>query len=279
MIRIAGATTSVGIVGLEESLDALRALGFEWVDVGAASSGNRSIDPIEAAGDPEGYAARIRAAAEKCGVRLCSLLISHFGKPVNHPDKDVRDWSRNLFDGASTFAQKAGFESIMMIPGHVHAELGQTPDDAFAASAGELRHLVDVAESKELRCNVKLTSGCVAKIPADGLKLVDQVPGLGLTLDYAHPLQLGFHADEVEPLHRHTRHVHVKQAAEGELQLEPDDGEIDIGRLVRKLKDDDFAGAVSVEYNASQSMIDAGWDFPRATARMKQIIEAALAGD
>ncbi|MDP6360877.1 MAG: TIM barrel protein, partial [Planctomycetota bacterium] len=182
MIRIGGATFSFGEIPLEASADILRDIGFDLADVGAGWGSYHQVMPQEAVDDPDGQAQRLRGVMDQNGLGISELFIMHFGKPINHPDSEVRHWSRGMFDGITTFAQKAGFESVMLIPGHVHDELGQTPEQAFDTSAEELRAMVAVAVQKGLQCNIEPCVGSLAEQPADAIRLVEAVPGLGLTL-------------------------------------------------------------------------------------------------
>ena len=276
MTRIAGATFSFGDLDLEAAARVVRELGFDLVDVGAGWSNYHQIMPQEAVDDPDGQADRVRRVMDEHGLGISELFIMHFGKPINHPDPQVRAWTRGMFDGITTFACKAGFESVMMIPGHVHDELGQTSEAAFATSVEELRGMVAVAGEKQLGCNIEPCMGSIAEQPADATRLVEEVPGLGLTLDYAHQVQLGLGHEEIEVLHPLARHFHAKQSAPGAFQARPDEGSIDFGRLMRKLEADRYDGVICVEFVTQQELLDAGWDFRRETARLKQILEEAL---
>ena len=65
--------------------------------------------------------------------------------------------------------------------------------------------------------------------PALVLDLLDKVPGLKLTLDYAHFVCLGYRQDEIDVLAPHAAHVHLRQAKAGELQTKLAKGTINIG--------------------------------------------------
>jgi sugar phosphate isomerase/epimerase len=278
MTHIAGATFSFGELSLEEAARVLTALGFTCADVGAGWSGYHQVMPQEAADDPPAQADRVRRVAQQYGLAVSELFIMHFGKPINDPDPQVRAWTRRMFAGIARFARLAGFESVMMIPGHVHEELGQSPEAAFDTSVEELRYMVAAAGEQGLQCNIEPCIGSIAQYPVDALRLVQEVPGLGLTVDYAHQVQLGLGPAEIEVLHPHARHFHAKQSAPGAFQARPDEGAIDFGRLMRRLEADGYQGVICVEFVTKQELLDAGWDFVRETARLKQILEDALAG-
>lgn len=277
MIRVAGATFSFGDLALEESADVLREIGFDLADVGAGWSNYHQIMPQEAVDDPQGQADRLRRVMQEHELGISELFIMHFGQPINHPDPETRTWTRGMFEGITTFARMAGFESVMMIPGHVHDELGQTAVQAFDTSVEELRAMVSAAGGKGLQCNIEPCVGSIAEKPADAIRLVEAVPGLGLTLDYAHQVQLGLGAEEIEALHPHARHFHAKQSAPGAFQARPDQGAIDFGRMVRQLEAEDYDGVICVEFVTNEDLLEAGWDFKRETARLKQILDEALA--
>lgn len=277
MIRIAGASFSFGDTSLEESAGILAELGFELADIGAGWSNYHQVMPQEAAKDPDEQSDRLHRVLDPHGIGISELFIMHFGKPINHPDPEERARTRGLFEGITAFARKAGFESVMMIPGHVHDEVGQTPEQAFEISTEELRGMVAVAGEKELQCNVEPCVGSIAERPEDAVRLCEAVPGLGLTLDYAHQVQLGLGADEIEPLHHHARHFHAKQSAPGSFQARPDEGAIDFGRMIRQLVADEYDGVVCVEFVTNREVLDAGWDMQRETARLKEMLEVALA--
>ena len=132
-------------------------------------------------------------------------------------------------------------------------------------------------KDKGLQCNIEPCVGSIAEQPADAVRLVEAVPGLGLTLDYAHQVQLGLGADEIEALHPHAKHFHAKQSAPGSFQARPDEGVIDFGRMIRKLKADQYDGVVCVEFVTNQEVLAADWDMRGETARLKEILDAALA--
>ena len=71
----------------------------------------------------------------------------------------------------------------------------------------------------------------------------------------------------------------MKQSAQGEFEVRPeaDNGAIDFKRLVGKLKADGYDGVVTVEFVSAPDVIEAGWDLKEETAKMKKVIEEAMA--
>ena len=277
MMRIAGATFSFGPISLETSATILRDLGFSWADVGAGWSNYQQVLPEETLGDPSGQADRVCRVMDEHGLRISELFVMQFEHAINHPTPGSRRTTLERFRGMTVFAQQAGFESIMMIPGSVHEDMGQSAQGAFDTSVEVLREMVRIAGDHAVQCNIEPCVGSVAHAPADALALCAAVPGLGLTLDYAHQVQLGLGHEAIEPLHAHARHLHAKQSAPGAFQARPDEGVIDFARIMRKLQADDYDGVICVEFVTNPAVVEAGWNVEHETGKLKRMLEDGLA--
>ena len=283
MITVAGSTFAFGDISLEDSCDILKQLGFETADVGASGWSTFTAyvpqQVVQNPDDTEGEADRIRRITEARGLAISELFICDFGQAINHPEATERERSRELFGKFAAIAGKAGFESVMMLPGNIHEDLGQSYEAAFDLSVGELSWMIETAQSNNLQLNIEPCIFSVALEPQQAANLVDAVPGLGCTVDYAHQVQLGLTNEGIEPLHDLAKHFHVKQSAEGEFEvkIDADNGVIDFGRMMSKLKADNYNGVVTIEYVAAPDVIEAGWDMAEETAKLKTVIEEALA--
>ena len=108
--------------------------------------------------------------------------------------------------------------------------------------------------------------------------LLEAVPGLSVTLDYAHFAAQGIVRREILPLLEHVAHVHVRQARRGQLQTAHDMGTIDLIQLVEDLYRANYRGALTVEY-----MTTFGWygmqeiSITRETVRTRDVLRIARA--
>ncbi len=134
-------------------------------------------------------------------------------------------------------------------PGPAH--IGPTPFD-FAVES--FQRIVEVIEDTDLRISFEPHLDSVAPTPEKALRLLEAVPGLSLTLDWAQLTAQGAISSEIEPLLQHTAHVQLRQAARGRLQTPYHEGIIDLGQVVELLVANDYRGAISVEY-----MNRSGW--------------------
>ena len=283
MIKIAGSTFAFGDISLEDSCDNLKEIGFKLADVGASGwSTFTAYVPQQVVQNPEdidGEADRIRRIMDSRGLGVSELFICDFGQAINHPEPTERERSRDLFQKFSAIAGKAGFESVMMLPGNVHEDAGQSYDEAFDTSVQEYRWMVEMAQLNNVQLNFEPCIMSIALEPDQAKNLVEAVPGLGCTVDYAHQVQIGLTNEGIEPLHSLANHFHVKQSAEGEFEvkIDADNGVIDFDRMMNKLKQDGYEGVVTIEYVAAPDVIEAGWDMKEETAKLKSVIDAALA--
>ena len=281
MIRVAGSTFAFGKIDLEESCKIMKEMGFSVVDVGACGMSTfTSYVPqwfIKDLDDTQGEADHIRRVTDKYGLEIAELFCCDFGVNINDPDPDKRAWSQKTFEKVAKIGAAAGFKSIMMLPGMIAEDRGQTFDQAFETSVMEFRRMVDVAENMNLHCNIEPCIFSVAWKPENAIRLVKAVPGLALTVDYAHQTQLSLKADDIEPLHKYARHFQAKQSAPESFQAKPDEGWIDFDRMVRKMHDDGFDGIISVEFVSAPEVIEAGWDIRKESARLKEILDSAVA--
>jgi sugar phosphate isomerase/epimerase len=76
--------------------------------------------------------------------------------------------------------------------------------------------------------------------------LVDAT-GIGLCLDYAHFICLGYRQEEVDPLAAFAAHIHLRQARPGALQAKFAQGTLNFPALFGVLRDAGYAGAMTLE--------------------------------
>ena len=290
MIRIGGSTFAFGDITLEESCAILQDMGFKVADIGAAGWSNfREWVPqqvVQDIDDTDREGERIAKVTSDHGLEAVELFICDFGHAINHPDSVKQADTREKYTKFAKIAKVAGLKSLMMLPGDVHdgsvpwaEDLGQTFDQAFSASVEQHRAMVDIAGEHGLKHNIECCLMSIAHQPENALKLIDAVPGLGITVDYAHQVQLGLGHDEIEVMHPYATHFQAKQSAPGEFQAKPDEGVIDFGRVIRKMKQDNFDGIIAVEFVSAPDVLEAGWDLREESARLKEILEEALASD
>lgn len=220
---------------LAEARGVSEALGFRAMDIGllhgAALDRQRIIAaPEAAAGDLDGLAV--------------SNLYWLFGRDiVENAVSDPLARARNTdeFDAVCRFASAAGSPTIFVLP-------GVSGPGAFDAAAEGLRDLLAVAQRHGVTLTVEPHVGGLLASPADTLRMLDQVPGLKLALDYAHFICMGFRQAEIDVLAPHAGHVHLRQARPGALQAKWGEGVLDFTAMIGTLRDAGYQGWLAVEY-------------------------------
>ena len=113
--------------------------------------------------------------------------------------------------------------------------------------------------------------------PALALDLLSRVPGLKLTLDYAHFICLGWRQDEIDAPAPHAAHVHLRQARPGALQAKLDQGTINIEAQLHALQSAGFAGHLALEVVHQDYMDTLHDDVLTETIRLRDRVGAWLA--
>ncbi|MFC1960891.1 sugar phosphate isomerase/epimerase family protein [Chloroflexota bacterium] len=141
----------------------------------------------------------------------------------------------------------------------------------FDHSVDSFRRIVEATEDFDLRVSFEPHLDSVAATPEKALIMLEKVPGLSLTLDWAQFAAQGIISREIEPLLPHTAHVQVRQATRGRLQTPYHEGSIDLQQVVTMLLDNDYRGTIAVEY-----MNRSGW---HGMAALNIIQETGLTRD
>ena len=245
-LQIACHAWAYNTLPLEEAIGTIARLGFRYLDLGSGPH----LDVNRAAAYPEAEAETILQLLDKFGLALTDLylMLPH----INSPDPAKRERQITLFERLIPFAEALGTPGVTISPGIIHKVDGVNHSLARAIPA--LLRMLLAAEDTELRISFEPHMDSVVQHPEQALLLLDAVPGLSLTLDYAHFVYQGIVWREVQPLLEHIAHVQIRQAKRNVLQTTHDSGTINLPQLVRNLYDGGYRGALTVEY-----MTTFGW--------------------
>ncbi|MCX7287089.1 MAG: sugar phosphate isomerase/epimerase [Rhodobacterales bacterium] len=232
------------------------ALGFQAMDLGLLHGA--ALDRARIIENPEG-------AAGDLGGMTVSNLYWLFGRDIVEnavSNPAARSRNNQEFAQVCRFAAKAGCPTIFVLPGVSGA-------GAFDATAAALGDLVAIAGRHGVTLTVEPHVGGLLPSPAATLRMLDAVPGLKLTLDYAHFVCMGFRQAEIDVLAPHAAHVHLRQARPGALQAKWGEGVLDFTAMVGVLRDVGYGGWVSVEYVHQSYMSTLFDDVLTETVRMR----------
>jgi sugar phosphate isomerase/epimerase len=270
MLEFACHTWAFTDLTLPEALGTIARMGFRCVDIGSGAN----LNTARAADSPARAAAEITADLELFNLRLTDLYLMH--PRISLADEEKRGRDIELFKSLVPFAAALGVKGITLSPGLVHpAEDEEAMDRTVAA----LREMVAAGKAMRLQVSIEPHMDSMAQTPDAVMKLVNDVPGLMLTLDWAQMVCQDVFHENVLKLLPHTRHIQIRQAARAQLQVPFERGRIDVKKVVKDVLDAGYDGTICVEY-----MNTPGWhgmetvNNIRESARMRDELRAARDG-
>jgi sugar phosphate isomerase/epimerase len=235
MIEFSCHTWAFNDLTLMEALGTIARLGFRCVDIGTGQNLN-----LQRA-DPRRMAAEIREDLRTFNLQVSDLYLML--PRISLSDEDKRQKDLDLYRALLPFATALGTPGITLSPGLVHPSDDVEAQDRTVAA---LREMVSRGKDAGLRVSIEPHLDSMAATPEAALKLVKDVPGLEITLDWAHMICQGVKHEAVLPLLPHTRHVQIRQAAKNQLQTAFDKGKLDLARIMTDLHS--YNGVMCVEY-------------------------------
>ncbi|MCY4461037.1 MAG: TIM barrel protein [Albidovulum sp.] len=241
-MKLSLASWSLPLCTLQEAAAISKALGIGALDVGLFY--RSALNKAEILADP-------RAAAER--VKTLGIAIPNyyhlFGEGLDGRNlASPRDRGANCgdFEKVMEFCDVAGIPTVFVLPGIVNP--GQSRDDAFRESAESLGALYEISHGYGTSMTIEAHVHSLLESPADVRRMLDAVPGLKLTLDYAHFVCLGYRQEEIDPLAAEATHMHLRQARPGVLQAKSTQGTINMAAQFGRLKQVEYSGYMALEY-------------------------------
>ncbi len=237
-MQIAFHTWGLTDLTLSEALGTIARMGFRWVDLGSGQNFNAA----KAAANPARAAEEIVEDLTLFNLKISDLYLML--PRISAAEEDKRQKELELFRALLPFAAALTTPGITVSPGLAHP-----PEDeaAWERTAAALREMVSAAQAYALPLSIEPHLDSMAPTPALALKLIEAVPGLRITLDWAHMVCQDIFHDDIITLLPHARHVQVRQAARKQLQTPFERGRIDLGRVLEALDAASYAGAVCIE--------------------------------
>lgn len=270
-LRLSLASWSLRSCTLAEAAQISRALGIGALDLGYFH--RPALDKAALLADPD------RVADEVLGLGVAVPNLYHlFGSsPADRNLAEAAHRSANEADLRQVvrFARRAGIPTVFVLPGVVNP--GQDRAAALSASAESLTRLVAIAAEGGVTLTVEPHVHAYLEAPGLVLDLLHRVPGLKLTLDYAHFACLGYRQEDVDPLAPHAAHVHLRQARAGVLQCKLELGTLNFGAMLGALRAAGYDGALSIEYVHQGYMDGLHDDVLSETIDMRDLVRGWLA--
>ena len=233
----------------DQALHLIAMLGFDGVDIGLFEE-RSNLWPSREFADVGASARRLKQKLDDQRLKAADVflqLAEDFAPyAINQPESSRRQKARDWFLQTLDYAAACGCEHVTTLPG-VHFET-ESYEASFGRAAEELAWRVAQAEKYAIVFGVEAHVGSIVSDPQAALRLVQQVPGLTLTLDYTHFTRLGMPDAAIEPLVRHASHFHVRGARPGRLQESFAGNTIDYRRVYEVMQAVGYRGWIGIEY-------------------------------
>ncbi|NDJ62303.1 MAG: sugar phosphate isomerase/epimerase [Chloroflexi bacterium] len=238
MIEFGCHTWAFNDLTLSEALGTIARLGFRYVDLGSGPG----LNSARAATNPRKTANEITEDLDFFNLKISDLYLML--PRISLDDDERRAKDIEIFQALMPFAQALKTPGITVSPGLAHA-----PEDtaAFARTTEALRALVAAGEKVKIPVSIEPHVDSMAATPEAALKLIDAVPGLGITLDWAQMIYQNIKHSEIIRLLPHVRHVQIRSATRTRLQTPFEKGRIDLPRMLGALLDAEYDGVITVE--------------------------------
>jgi sugar phosphate isomerase/epimerase len=248
-LQLACADFTFPLLPHDRSLDLIAMLGFEGVDIGLFE-GRSHLWPSRVFPT---LRASARELAHKLGdrrLKLADVFLQTAPEFVslapNHPEAARRAQARELFSRTLEFAAECGCRHVTALPGVRFDE--ESAEDSLGRCRDELAWRCAEAGKQGITFAVEAHVGSIVSSPSLAARLVQDTPGLTLTLDYTHFTREGVPDADVEALIPHATHFHARGARLGRLQASFKENVIDYGRVLQVMKRTGYAGYVGIEY-------------------------------
>ncbi len=232
MIEFSCHTWTFNDLTLPEALGTVARLGFRYADIGLAAA--------KAIVNPRRTAQEIRNDLLFYTLKASDLYLML--PRISLEDAERRQREIDTFKLLLPLAVEIGTPGISLSPGLISSDEG-----AFERSAAALREMVEAGKAAGLRVSIEPHVDSMAQTPERALKLIEAVPGLEITLDWAQLTYQNSPQASILSLLPHTRHIQMRQASRGHLQMPFDKGKIDLPRVMDDLKAQGYEGVIGVE--------------------------------
>ena len=248
-LKLACADFSFPLLPHDRVLDLIAMLDFDGVDIGLFE-GRSHLWPSVEFKSPAKSGLKLRRKLTDRGLECADVFLqmnpSFIPYAINHPEAARRRRARDSFVRTLDYAAAAGAKHVTTLPG-VHFET-QARSVSWQRTRDELAWRVAEAERRGIVFGVEAHVGSIAPDPKTALRLVRDVPGLTLTLDYTHFTRVGLPDRASEPLIPYASHFHARGASKGRLQTAFPHNTIDYARVLHLMRKANYRGYVGVEY-------------------------------
>lgn len=243
-----------GYLPFEGAAKIVAAMGFDTTSIGWAH-----VDWPKIRADPVAAADDVRRVIEPLGLEIDDSFIWFGNKyltelkqelkcTITQPDPAAREDNFEMLKSFVAFCNQIGCPGITMSSGVKYAEEGFSYEEIYRISRAELTRMVDYAGERGVEIRPEPHGESVMGTIDNALRMLEDVPGLRIALDYSHFMPQGHSLEEVHALIPYAGHVHARQANRERLQCRYEEGILDFEAIIKALVERGYKGNMAVEY-------------------------------
>lgn len=235
------------LLSRRQSLQLLRLLEFEFIDIGLFER-NPCYLPSDLMSAPRSFILGVQQDLKSAQLHPADLFLQIGLEPAessaNDPDSSVRARNREVFHYALELCTAIECGHMTGLPG---VDYGHTDKD-FALAIEEAAWRLELCRQAGVVYSIEAHVGSICGDTASTQRLLDQVEGLTLTLDYGHFICLGEESSVVHSLLPFASHVHTRGGSRGRLQTSVAENTIDFEDMMTGLQSLRYKGTFALEY-------------------------------
>lgn len=244
---------------LPEALGTIARMGFRYVDIGNGPHFNivRAANP----NTRRTVAEELRDDLSLFNLRIADMYLML--PRISLSDEEKRRTDITLFKAVIPVLKALEAPGVTLSAGVIHPE---DDTEAYERTVSALQEMLAAAQKADLPISVEPSLNSMIITPEQALKLIEDVPGLLLTLDWAHFIYQKTKPQDLAPLLPYARHVHVRQAAPNKIQVPFEKGKLELNDLMTQLQQAAYTGKLCVEYLLSE------WAKPEKVSMVQEIM-------
>ncbi len=222
-------------MSLEDRLKLARDCGFDGVE----------SEPV---GDAEADARR--AAAEKAGITIHSVIYGGWDKPLSSGDPQVVAAGQTAVKAALRSANRMGATALLLVPGIVNAQTRYV--DCYQRTQKNVRALIPEAKAQDVKILIEQVWNNFLMSPLEWARYTDEFksPWVQAYLDVGNMVAFGWPEDWIRTMAHRIQRVHLKDFRRGPRQfVNLRDGDIDWPEVRKALREVGYSGFMTAELN------------------------------
>lgn len=222
---------------IEDRFRLARDLGYEGLEV----------DPVADLAE----ARRMRAAAEKAGIRLHSVIYGGWQAPLSSPDPTVAEKGVQGVTRALESAKELDADGVLLVPAFVDQNTRYA--DAYERSQKHLRKLAPIAQKLKVDILVENVWNNFLLSPIEFARYIDEIksPRVQAYFDVGNVVAFGWPEDWIRTLGSRIKKVHLKDFKRGPREfVNLRDGDVNWPEVRKAFSEVGYSGFVTAELGA-----------------------------